>query len=243
MDFIFNFEDVFYVNDNTWWGECIKYLLSIFAGIVGSVIILWIQFKRSINNHFLEKIEMATNELLKEFKNPKNPKRSALRNIYRPYLSVIIDRLFNTYGGGGLTSKYENGIQLHPCLIHYKINPDTNKTEDRWHTFNLYIERLISPLNSYVFLASIPCIKKMKKVKKIEALALLINQIELIVGIHDGIIDDKASRKYATPEKDEQPTFIIKEGHNHKIELINRFEIELIKLRKYWLLWVSLSTK
>lgn len=248
MDFVFNFDEVFYENETTWWGESIKYLLSILAGIIGTVIILWIQFKKSTNNHFLKQIELATKELLNEFKEQKNlteqksSQRSALRNIYRPYLSVIIDRLFHSYGGGGLEPVYQNGLQVHPCLIHYRVDPETGEAEDRWHTFNLYVERLINPLNSYTFLAYIPGINKTKKIKKIEALALLVNQIELIVGIHDGVIDNEA-KQYVAPESNEQSTFIIKEGHNHKIALINRFETELEKLKNYWLKWVELSTK
>jgi len=244
VDFTFNFDEVYYQNETSFfWGILVNIIVGLLTGFIASISVLWIQFNKSDNYRLLIEIEEATTKLYDEiFRQQestdkdlleKHNRKSFLRDKYKHRLSVIIDRLFSTYGGHSIKEKEGK----YPLLIAY----DAEQPKDRWDFYYRYLKDLISPLNSYSFLSSIIFIRRNKTFKKIIILSQLVNQIEKIVGIHDGIIDLISDHKEYIKIDGETFSFFLS-GHLD-LEDISSFKNELDELKTIWNKWLDLVLK
>ncbi len=227
-----------------WYSFLIDFVIGCGAGLVATLWILYIQFKRSASNTYLEKVELATCELHNqidktESKIETDTSTSIIRSQYRPYLSVFIDLLLTSFGGGSLSKKYDkNDLPIYPCLIHYKSSE--NGFEDGWLKFQIEVKHLMDPANAYIFLTRIPPTRYFKQLRKIKILADLLNQIENVVGFHDGLLHDSISSDIEIIDPKTATKFVFTNKLVDKKKLLEDFEKELKTLENNWLRWIKI---
>lgn len=111
---------------------------------------------------------------------------SSLRDDYRDYLGVVIDRLEQIWKGGDFK---EN---IWPCLVHFADDADgrprianregrLDPNADRWDLFNLYVRPIIQDISSYAFLGWFGWCPLFPKLRQLSALTELCNKLKTVV--------------------------------------------------------------
>jgi hypothetical protein len=153
-------------------------VLGFILGLMGSLMLFYSQFRRSIAGYRVNMVVKATRDITKE-QLRVNPYTSFFCDKYRFSLGVIIDAFTNP--AFACSREFLKGQASRrgpwPRLI------DSVET-DRWQRFADHVRPVIDDINTYTFLGFIgPAIPSLARLK---ALSDLCREIENVVGSLDG---------------------------------------------------------
>lgn len=203
-------------------------IISVFLGTIGgllvSLFVFYLQYKKSTASFRLKKVIDATKEAVQNDKN--NLYMGYMRNRARYSLGVIIDSLIKSY-----KTNDNNRIPNHyPNLIFI-----TGK--DRWDAFNFYVRPVIQDINPYSFLGWIPFNKEMKQ---LQLLVTLCNAIENVVSELDVVsLIEKNEEVKIIPEI-VPGLMILKDGNEKYIDDIELLEKKYEELKNEWYKWLKI---
>lgn len=190
--------------------------------LVGQALTYW-QFNKSIAGYRLNKVILATREIIKTKASKSYTGPS--RNRYRYSLGVIIDGLIGTYG----TKEIKKRKDLLPPMIH--------EEGDGWETFNKYVRPVLNDLNAYSFIGSLIFIPKMRKLKTLIALC---EQFENITGELDAIRELAKSEKVEIFEFQGGAIKICRTDNQKIIDQVDNLLKENDLLEERWKKWLKL---
>jgi hypothetical protein len=142
------------------------FILGIFAGLIATIVIIYLQFGRSIAGHRVKHVVAATKEFLRT---PANT--GATRNKYYYSLGVLLDDMHDIDSNGikSSTGKW-------PLIA--------DSIEERWARFNKYIRPVINDINAYSFLGSFRWLG-LPLMRELHALTNLCREFEKVVSALD----------------------------------------------------------
>jgi len=169
----------------------LSFVIGIASGIVAGTIVgllfLSYEVRFSTAVYRVGKVAEATRNIV------NTNSRGELRNEYRFYLAVIIDRLDRTFGKVGKFERDRWPPLVHhtdeeqPQLANRHNQPDPEA--DRWDFFELYIRPVAEDIGRFSHVSKYPCL--WKTIQQLRALTNLCNELENVVCRLDAAFEAK----------------------------------------------------
>ena len=164
----------------------LTFIAGVIAGVLGGIILIYLQFLRSTGKHRVELVSKATKDFFAD-----NRDTTMLRNKNRYSLGVIIDEMVQCFGRNDFDPEGNWPV----------IAEDQNEKGekiDRWGRFNEYIRPVIDDINPYSFLGGFRIFRVFRWLNELHILTKLCNQLELVVAELDAVFEANLVTKQKT---------------------------------------------